>query len=286
MSNIDTGTVAHGIGHNEPDLAVRVSEDLADSYVALQKDAADALKRAESVPEKIENDADLELVNNAVVELRDLYKRTESDREKEKAPFWRAGQAVDGYFNEIKNRLGALGIAIAERGDIYIKRKAALAKAEAERIAREARQEADRVAEAKRISDQQAAEAQAAAERARKPENIEAHEEAAAEHLAISDQLAQESRLANVAASEAVAQTQVKTADLVRTQFASGRMSTAQQVGYVEITDASKLDLEKLRPYFEQKHLLAALKAFAKITNHKTPMDGAIIEMRDKGIYR
>lgn len=285
MSNIDQGTVAFGIGHNEPDLAVRVGEDLQESYKALQKDAADALKRAEAVPEVIENEDQLEQVNTVVVELRDLWKRAEADREKEKAPFWRAGQAVDGYFNEIKTRLAQIGDLIGKRGHAYNQKKIAEARAKAIAEQREREAEAQRLRDAEEAKRKAAIEAEQAAERARKAENIAAHQEVAAEHNAEADQLAQDARIANIAASEAAVQANVKSADLVRTQFASGRMTTARQVGYVEIVDIAKLDLEKLRPYFKEEHVLAALKAFAKITNHQRPMDGAIIEMRDATRY-
>ena len=55
---------------------------------------------------------------------------------------------------------------------------------------------------------------------------------------------------------------------------------------YVEILDASKLDLDKLRPYLPQEALLKALRAWARITEHKQPMAGAIIEMRADTVYR
>jgi hypothetical protein len=69
-------------------------------------------------------------------------------------------------------------------------------------------------------------------------------------------------------------------AEMVRERFDSGVLNTMAQVGYVELVDRDKLDMNKLRPYFKDSELLRALTQYAKATAHKKPMDGAIIEMR------
>ena len=61
---------------------------------------------------------------------------------------------------------------------------------------------------------------------------------------------------------------------------------TRRKTAVVFIDDASELDLERLRPYLKEKHLLAALKAWAKATNYGREMPGATIGMRDATVVR
>jgi hypothetical protein len=46
------------------------------------------------------------------------------------------------------------------------------------------------------------------------------------------------------------------------------------------------LDKDLLWPFLKEEHILMALKAWAKTKSHKTPMAGAVIEMRNRGGIR
>ncbi len=128
--------------------------------------------------------------------------------------------------------------------------------------------------------------AEAAASRARKAENVAAHEETAADHAELASAAAKTATHALNEAAEAEAAAAAKPAELTRSRFSEGTVVTMKQVGYVEIVDAALLDLNALRPFIKEEHLLQALRAWAKINNHKKPMTGAIVEMRDEAVVR
>lgn len=275
-------------GHNSPpDYAKQVTDRMAQEYAELANTVTNRLADArETVPESVETDADLKIVTDAVVNMRDLTKRVLTIHQAEKEPYLRSGQGVDNFFFAMRDRLDKASQIIGERGNVYNRRKVAEERARREREAAEAARIAREAQEAKDKAAREAVELAEAAARARKPENIERLETAAVDKTLEAQNLQIDTMMAADAASLAHNATLVKSADIARQRFDTGHMSTMKQVGYVEITDTTKLDLETLRPFFTEKELLRVLKAWAKTTGHKRQMAGATIEMRDDTEYR
>jgi hypothetical protein len=119
-------------------------------------------------------------------------------------------------------------------------------------------------------------EVEARARRARSAQTIEAQRHEAARAKV-------DEAMAAAQAEEATLATMATAGRIVRERFEGDRSGqvTMRKTAVVFIDDASELDLERLRPYLKEKHLLAALKAWAKATNYSREMPGATIGMRD-----
>lgn len=285
-----------GLGHNTqaPDYGQRVAEQIARDYEELTKSTADLLAEARDLPKVIDDEPTLGKFASLIKRMRDTTGRIEAFQVKEKEPYLRGGQAVDSFFFGLWEKLarrnknntpGAADILQARVND-YANRKADEERRRREEEARIAREEAERLRKIEEEERRKAAEAAAAADRARKAENIQQHERLAEHHTAVANETQIDARLAAMKANEASAATIVKTADIVRTRFDDGAMLTARQVPVVEIIDRTKLSRELLWPFLKEEHILSALKAWAKTNGHKTPMEGALIEMRDEAVIR
>jgi hypothetical protein len=267
--------------HNRPPLTAQiVADEVAETYKGLATATSLLLASAKALPTVVETESDVGKIVGAVKELRTTYDLAESNRKSEKDPYFRAGQAVDAFFNGIKDRLEKAEEILTKRVHAYNQRKL-----QAEREAREAAQrEANRIAKeaADKLAEEQrlANEAAQAAARARKPENIEAHEQRAEQHEDAASEARVDALIANDNAESARLAAMAKPAEMVRERFDTG-MSTMAQVGYVEILDRDKLDMKALWPHLKEDHILAALKLWAKSGSYKKPMEGAIVEMRD-----
>jgi len=268
-------------GSNQaPDYAKRVTDEMAANYAALAGSTTDQLKQAQDLPKAVENPEDSEKLSLAIKAMRDTSSRAEAFRVREKEPFLRGGNAVDQYFKGLMDRLDKGAAILHARVHAYNEKRRLAEeqrrREEFERTTRAARDAADKMA----AEQATAREAEAAAARARKAENIEAHEQRAEQHGIAAESARVETLMAAAAADEARIATLQKPAEMVRERFDSGVLNTMAQVGYVELVDRDKLDMNKLRPYFKDSELLRALTQYAKATAHKKPMDGAIIEMR------
>jgi hypothetical protein len=277
--------------NEQPDYAAEVMGRLSKDYAILLETVADVLSRLRALPPTIEDENTLSAYASIVTEGRDLRKRLEVYHDHEKSPYLRGGQGCDQFFfgaidklgrRNPKNPAGGLDIADA-RVDDFMQRKLAAERAkraaeaaEAARILREAEEKAA----AERRAAQEAIEAAA---RARKPENVEAHREAAAGHAIAAQEATAAVTVAAERAEDARIDTLASAADLTRTRLDSGALATMGQVPFVQIVDVTKLDMAALWPHLKEEHILMALKAWAKVKSHKTPMAGAVIEMRNKG---
>jgi hypothetical protein len=274
-------------GHNEaPISAQSVTAAMARDYAALAQATSALLVEAKALPDAVADEGDLQVVSAVIVKIRDKAKLANATREKEKEPYLRGGQAVDAFFKDLIDRLDKTNTILGRRVNAYQQAKLAEERArraaEAREAARVASEAAARLAEQERL----AREATEAAARARKAENIAAHNEEAADHAELAAAAARAAALALNEAAAAELAAKQKPAELTRSRFEEGTLVTMKQVGYVEIVDAALLDLAALRPFIKEEHLLQALRAWAKINNHKKPMPGAIVEMRDEAVVR
>lgn len=275
-------------GDNEaPAYAQRITEQMAADYRDLAEETTNKLTEARAgVPETIETEEQLGLVNRIVVELRDIAAKAVAFHKKEKEPFLRGGQAVDSFFFDIRDRATKAGDIIGKRGHAFNLRKLESERVKAAAEAEAARKLAD---EKKAEEDRLAADAEEARqklERARKPETIEKLAVEATQIEKKAETAAVDAAVTRADAQVAQQATQRSSADIARVRHDSGRLSTMKQVGYVEITDFDKLPTERLWPYLKNEHIEAAVKAFAKKTGHKVSLPGAIIEMRDDTVYK
>jgi hypothetical protein len=273
--------------HNQPpDFAKEVTDRMARDYAEMANSTTTILKEANDLPPSVEDEPGLRTYSDVVVRIRDLVARADSTRKAEKEPYLRGGQAVDGFFNGLAERLEKATKVLTKRVNDFQQRKLAeererrrLEAEETARQEREARENAQRTAVA-------AEEARQVAERARKPEHIETKSAAASAAEAAASAAVVQAQLASDQAQDAHIDTLRKPAEIVRSRFDEGRLVTMKQVGYAEIVDKMKLDPVALWPFVKEEHALMALKAWAKTNSFKRPMDGALVEMRDDTVIR
>ena len=286
------------VGSNQaPDYAKRVTEQMARDYAALMESVDALIKKAEASPKEITTDEEALALGAIVKEIRDAFKRAEAFREAEKEPHFRAGQAVDQFFFALEDQLarrnrtarpGAADILQA-RIDAHLERKriieAERRRKEAEELARAARQRAEEEARLRRQEE----EARAVAERARKPENAAVRHAEADQIAAQASEATVEAQVAQEKATEAHVATLAKPAELSRTRGGAdsgGVLLTEARQPYAILVDRTKIDMVKLRPYFNDAEIEKALRGWAKAHNHAVQMDGAEIGFRMKGQTR
>lgn len=252
-----------------------VGARLAADYAELIADVGTAAIDAQALPRTVEGPEDVAALSSHIVKLRDLKARAEAARVEEKEPHLRAGEVVDAFFKRLQEGCEQWRRMLTAPVDAY---KQAQIRAEKERREAEAREARRREEDARRARE----EAEAAARRARSPEKKEQHEQDA--HFARIDE-----SIAAATSEQATVATMVKSSELARERFEGRERSglvTMRKTAVVYIEDAAKLDLELLRPFFKEEHLLAALKAWAKSINYAQKMPGAVAAQRDETIIR
>ena len=73
---------------------------------------------ARELPDAVDNDQDLGKVSGVIKVLGDTSKRADAYRVREKEPFLRGGQAVDGFFKGIMDRLDKTTTILHKRAHI------------------------------------------------------------------------------------------------------------------------------------------------------------------------
>lgn len=307
-SNDTTTTDGKNYGHNQPppdtllkadDLLQTFTRDGDGKYLTMAADVATLLAKIRGevegvagVPKVIETDTENGLIAAFMEDLRQIDKTVDTSRVGEKAEYLKTIRMIDGYFGSLAERIGKTKEVLQARGNDYTRRKAAQARAEAQRLANIENQRLADIAAALERQQNAATEAAAAAARARKPANIDAHTvaaETAANNAAVLqiDEMVQAQK-----AEEASAATLASTAALTRTKFVSGHMASGRETLHVEIEDIEKVDLNLLRSWIKADIVLAALKKYAANNGNKIPaihadrMTGAIVELRDNAHYR
>jgi hypothetical protein len=288
-------SIASVAPNNElPDYAAEVTARLRKDYALLLQSVADVLQRLRDLPKMIEDESTLSAYATPITEARDLRKRLEAYHDAEKAPFLRGGQGCDQFFfgemaklgrRTEKEPAGAIDIAQA-RVDDHMQRKLEVERAAREAVAAEERRKAEAIRKREEEARQAALEASQKAARARNtenPENIAAHHAEEQRQARIAEDARRASVLAEQQAEDARIDTLAPAADMTRTRLQGGALATMGTIPFVQITDVTLLNKERLWPHLKEEHILMALKAWAKTTSHKTPMTGAVIELRNKG---
>lgn len=284
--------------NNAPDYAQQETERLAQDYVGLTDSLSELLAEATAFPRGVNDDAEALARGGVIKKLRDLDGRVEGVRVLEKEPHLRRGNAVDSFFNVMRDQIGrrvrtakpgAIDLLQADIND-YQERKIAAERARQEAARREAERIAREQMEMARKAEQEAAEKAAAAERARKAENIAARQQEAEAQQRAADiaraeaqraaELAEEARLASLAKPAEIAR--VRGAD----QSGAGVTLTVAKEAYAILTDRDMVDMSILRPYFTDAEIEKALRGWAKATGHRVQMNGAEIGFRNKGVTR
>lgn len=280
------------IGDNRaPDYAERVAQELRDQYAETIGRVQELLDQIDELPDVVDDET-MGVVAKLVKAMKDEHKRLDAIREAEKAPYFRASQAVDGVFFALMEKLvrktrtskpGAADILQAEV-DAYNQAKLAAEKERRRQEAEAAAREEQKRREAEAKARQEAEEKRLAAERARSQSEAKGAiadkaESAAAAAQASADQAA-------AAAEDARIATLAKPADIVRHRVEEGPLVTMGTEPYAVIEDYTVLDMVTLWPFVSMDAKDKALRAWAKVTNYSQQTPGARVGKRPKTVLR
>ena len=277
------------IGGNRPppeETIRRVTDRLASDYLQLSVRASELIESAEVMPEEVRDEAMLEAFSNVIVAIRGAVGHAEAARVAEKEDYLRGGQAVDGFFGGIKERLAKAMNSLHRRVNTYNERKLA---AERERRRIEAEEAARKQREEQERRDRLNREAEEAIERARRARLPETREQRSAEAKVAVAEAGQANAAAWHAEQQAEAariETLRKSSEIARSRFDEGRLVTTRQVGYVELADRDAVDMNALRPYFTDAEIVKALRGWAKATGYAKSMPGVVVGKRDEAVVR
>jgi chemotaxis protein histidine kinase CheA len=286
MNNI-FATKAAALGVNIPDYAAEEYARLLREFGGYETDVAAINDEARKLPAEFDDKETADSYTAIINRMSDLDKRIEGSRISEGTPYLRKKDACDSFFFGLRERLfkrkpkdknGSADILHARLHAYNLRRLEAerRAREEAERRAAKAEAEARAMREA---AERTQREAEEKAARARKAENIKAAEEAARVAKEAADKAAAEEETKRAERQQAEEANRAKPADMVRERHSEG-MNTMAMVWFVGIDDEMKLDPVKLWPFIKTDAKESALKNWAKTTNYRQPMPGAIIEER------
>lgn len=292
MTNVENPRAV--VGSNEaPDYAQTVTAEMQRDYEEVTATVAGLLDEARALPGEVVDDESMGAFARLIKRMRDTTARIEAFRTKEKEPYLRGGNAVDGFFHALATKIarkartdkpGAADILQA-RLDAYNQRKLVEEQERRRRVAEEEARVAREKLAQERLASEAAEAARLAAERARKPENVVAKAAVADAREAEASAAGVEAILAAGRAEDAHVATLAKPADLVRTRIDDALVTMGTEP-YAEIVDAALLDKETLWPFISEDAKAKALRAWAKTTGHRTQMAGASIGKRPKSVVR
>lgn len=219
----------------------------------------DMIAMAKEANAKPANDAEQAALGDKIIDINRLKNLIDGKRTTEKAPVLEAGRAIDGFFNDLANRLTDEGRRLQHGADDYARRKAAEERARREREAEEARKKA----QAERDKAEAAKTATAAGNAEGRAEALEAKAEAL-----------------DAAASASAA-------DLTRTRV-GGVTSSAKASWTFRIEDytAAISPLGPLGPYFRKEHLESALTSMVRIQKQSAVWPGVSFYEDTKASFR
>jgi hypothetical protein len=226
-------------GHNMPPTELEiVRQRLADEERGIR--AALASVNKEPLPEIIENDLIAGQVTDRIKTLRNIIGGVEKAHKAVKAPFLECGRAADAWKNGLESEIDALRKLAEKPLSAFLAKKAEEERVRQLEVARQQREEADRLAA-----------------------------EAAAHQAANISEVASELLDAAVK-SEALAIrierniTYAAPSDLAKSRSITGSTSSQKTAWVARIVSLRGIDLEVLRPYLNEDAIQKALNAFVK----------------------
>lgn len=240
-------------GHNRAPIA----EVLKTDFVDLVADVNAAIDAAAALPTAINNDEIHGRVGQGVIALRAVAKRIEAARKEEGEPLLTTKRELDAWFNNLLAQMTEAAQRLQLAADAYTRRKAAEARAAAQRKA----DEAARKAEEERRKGEAAKTAAGAARAEGRAEHFEDQAERAAAIASASD------------------------AELVRTRT-GGVTASATAKWEFTIEDYDAIDLNKLRPYFARADVEKAIRSLVRIQKGSTAMPGVRVFEDTRASFR
>lgn len=250
-------TQTAAIGHNQPPPLPEILKERHKSTFDKAKKWLTKAKKADLTPQTLDDCAKLEELFG---EGRDIANDADKIRETEKEPFLKAGKEIDSLFNgDVRDAIGAdpkkpgLARRILQAAS---ERRLAITREEqrkADEAARKARVEADRLEE-----------------QAKKQEEQGKHRLADVTHAKV-DAV---DRHADALAAQAAA----PVAEASRDRTAGGRSVSVDAKLVCTGVVRAELDLEALRPYFDQDALVKAVNTALKMKAFGELKGAAIVE--------
>ncbi len=227
-------------GNNPPNPQGLLQEKLLESTMELRNRYDELIEALPRVPAQCDDDETAGKMGDFVKLLTSCQKAFETKRVGEKEPYLSLSRSVDGFFKKYTETLETSAKKISDSLGVYLRRKEAERRKQAEEAARLQREESERLARE--------------AEMLAKANMPEASNDALGEAVR-AEELAQKSEK----------QAEAKPAELAHTRGDYGSLATLRTVWVGEIVDKKAVDLESLRPFMSddvlQKLVNAAVKA-------------------------
>jgi len=274
--NAPTRTAAEAsAGHNKP--AILTADMMAKDFAYIDDSLLEIEAKVSDCPPVCEDDADLEIIREAVKRCQGALKRLETLRVESKEPYLAATRIVDGHFGKLKERVAGWQTAIEARAKRFLDKKAAAEMARREEEARKAAAAARTASERQRQAEaerQKAEQERIASEKTTQRISVEHHqrEENARRQEA---RLREESAQAQAAAIKTQKEAEAKPADLARTRSSDG-LSTLQEIWCFEVLDPHAIDLQDpvLRSFITWPDIEKAIGRYVKLHKDTRPLAG------------
>lgn len=192
------------------------------------------------LPSEIGDEKSAGEVTERIKTLGRIGKSVEEAHKETKAPFWECCKTADNWKNGLESEIKKLKSLASVPLNQYLDRKEEEERKRQQEIARQERENAERLA------------AEAAAHQTAKIEDV-------AEEL-LDDALRSEGMAERIEMNVLHA----RPADLAKSRSAYGSTASRKQAWVGRITSLSGIDLEKLRPYLNEEAIQKALNAFVK----------------------
>ena len=164
-------------GHNKP--AILTADMMAKDFAYISDSLSEIETKVFDCPLVVEDDADLEIIREAVKRCAGAFKRLETLRVESKEPYLAATRIVDGHFGKLKALVDGWQTDIEARAKRFLDKKAAAEKARREEEARKATEASRIAAERQRKAEEerrQAEQARIASEQTTQRISVEHHQ--------------------------------------------------------------------------------------------------------------
>ena len=238
-----TETATIDKGHNLPDRAQMIRDDLVEIASPLERRRDELLAAVDRVPAEVDSDDLAGKIADFIKQITAAMKSAEAARVAAKEPHLEAGRIVDGMFKKITDPLDGAKRRIEQRLTLWQRKKAEEERRRREQAERAAREEAERAAK-------EAAERAAALK-------TEADLDAALNAEALAAQAAADAERAKKAA-------EAKAADMSRQRGDYGAVASLRTFWDFRDLDRNTLNLEALRSHLPIDGIERAIRSYIK----------------------